>query len=204
MILALIVVASAAGSSTATTPTLAEMTHSLDQWFNKHLNQQKAAAVTLTKLQIYIHADFKTDSDNQTVYQVATAKITSQSSSNFGRILVIDNPLTTGPDPGSKFLGRYEGTNAYSDFNEAAANMNMNIIFSGGEYDGSTISILGRQPVNDKVRVLSVIGGTRVFRLAKGVLLASTYSTDPLTQIGTYVYVIYVVTPAVDGRAHTA
>ncbi|KAI3458401.1 hypothetical protein Pfo_015064 [Paulownia fortunei] len=192
MVLALV------GSYPAGASTLTEMTQSLDQWF-KNLNQEKA---TLTKFQVYIHANFAI-SEDQTVYEVATAEITSKSPTNFGRILVIDNPLTTGSDPESQFMGRYQGMNAYSDFNEASANMNMNIIFSGGEYDGSTLSIMGRQPVYEEVRVLSIIGGTGVFRFAKGTVLASTLSSDPVTKIGTYVYVIYVVTPAV-GRVQTA
>ncbi|KAK6135546.1 hypothetical protein DH2020_030717 [Rehmannia glutinosa] len=174
------------------------MTRTLDQYFKK-LNPEKT---TLTKLEIYIHAYFAT-SENQTVFQVASSEITSQSPSTFGRILVIDNPLTVTSDPGSEYLGQYQGMNAYSDFTESAANMNMNMFFTGGEYDGSSMSILGRQPVNEEVRVLSVIGGTGFFRLAKGVVLASTLSLDLVTKIGHYVYVMYVVTPAA-GRVQTA
>ncbi|KAG8381014.1 hypothetical protein BUALT_Bualt06G0076700 [Buddleja alternifolia] len=175
--------------------TLPEMTRSMDQWF-KTLNKEKA---TLTKLQVYIHANFAVSKD-QTVFQVASASITSKSPTTFGRVLVIDNPLTTGPEPDSQYLGRYQGWNAYSDFNEPAANMNMNIIFSeGSSYNGSTISIVGRQPVNQKVRVLVVAGGTGDFRFAKGIVLASTVSVDPATSVGTYVYVMYVVTPSVEG-----
>ncbi|GFP89403.1 dirigent protein 23 [Phtheirospermum japonicum] len=174
------------------------MTRSLDKYFKNLNNPEKT---TLTKLQIYIHANFAI-SENQTVFQVASSEITSQSPTTFGRILIIDNPLTVTSDPGSDLLGRYQGTNAYSDFHESSANMNMNMFFSGGEYEGSSMNILGRQPVNEEVRVLSVIGGTGFFRLAKGVVLARTLSLDSVTKIGHYVYDMYVVTPAA-GRVHS-
>lgn len=179
-----------------TTATLDEHTHALDRHFET-LIHQKTPPTTLTKLQIYIHAIFNTSYPNQTVFQVASSSITPTSASSFGRILVIDNHFTTGPDPKSRQLGRYQGLNAYSDFKEAAATMSMNIIFSeGSDYDGSTLCIMGRQPVNEEVRVLSVLGGTGAFRLAAGTLLATTYSSDPSTQTGVYVYVMYILTPA--------
>lgn len=194
MTLALLVVASASVSAS-------EWTQSLDRWF-ENLRHQKAATTTLTKLQIYIHADFSTASPNQTVFQIASAEITPESPSNFGRVLAIDNPFTTGPDPGSHGLGRYQGMNGFSDFNEVSATMFMNIIFSeGSEYVGSTLSILGRQPINQEVRVLSILGGTGAFRLATGTVLASTYSTDPRAQTGVYVYDMYILTPSVGGSA---
>ncbi|KAL3622026.1 hypothetical protein CASFOL_034222 [Castilleja foliolosa] len=175
-------------------------TRSLDKYF-KNLNPKKT---TLTKLQIYIHANFAI-SENQTVFQVASSKITRQSPTTFGRILIIDNPLTVTSDSGSGHLGQYQGMNAYSDFQESSANMNMNMFFSGGEYEGSSMSILGRQPVNEEVRVLSVIGGTGFFRLAKGVVQARTLSLDLVTKIGHYVYDMYVVTPrSAAGWAHAA
>nr|WCZ54766.1 dirigent protein 12 [Phryma leptostachya subsp. asiatica] len=183
------VLAHAAGS-----PSLTEISQSLDRWF-KSLNQEKA---TLTKLQVYIQATFAKSKD-QTVFEVASSEITSQSPTNFGRIIVIDNGLTIGTDPDSQSLGRYQGMNTYADFKDTATNMNMNIIFSGGDYDGSTISVMGRQPIMQEVRVLTVIGGSGAFRFAKGIVLASTISTDAKKQTGTYVYVMYVVTPAAGG-----
>ncbi|GER50859.1 disease resistance-responsive (dirigent-likeprotein) family protein [Striga asiatica] len=166
---------------------------SLDRHFKLLANSRNS---TLTKLQIYIHADFLVHSKTQTVFEVASCDITAESPGFYGRVYVIDNPLTVTADPGSEYLGRYQGTNVYSDFREPAANMNMAMTFEGGIYEGSTISIFGRQPVNEEVRVLSVVGGTGIFRLAKGVVLARTVSLDSITKVGHYVYVIYVLTPA--------
>ncbi|KAK4489354.1 hypothetical protein RD792_005161 [Penstemon davidsonii] len=167
--------------------------------FYKNLNKDK---LVLTKLKYYIHANFGVG-PTQTVFEVARSNITGPSTNNFGRILIIDNKLTVGPDVNSQKVGQYQGMNAYSDFNQASANMNMNIIYTDGEYKGSTISILGRQPVPEKIRVLSIIGGTGLFRFARGTVLASTYSSDPATNVGVYVYDIYVVTPFV-GKSHKA
>lgn len=181
-------------TTTSSAPTASELTASMDKFYAK-LNKQTSA---LTKLKYYIHANFGHGPD-QTVHQVAQSELTPNSTANFGRILVVDNKLTTGPNPDSFKVGQYQGMNAYSDFHQASANMNMNIIFTDGEYKGSTISILGRQPVFEDVRVLSVIGGTGAFRFARGTVLATTYSSDSKTNIGVYVYDMFVVTPVVDG-----
>ncbi|PQQ15980.1 dirigent protein 22 [Prunus yedoensis var. nudiflora] len=55
----------------------------------------------------------------------------------------------------------------------------MNFVFVEGMYKGSTISILGRNPVLNNVREMPIIGGTGLFRFARGYALAHTVWFNP-------------------------
>lgn len=185
-----------ASSVPATSLTLSEMAQSLDQHFKKILDPETA---TLTKLPLYIHANFT--GEYQTVYPVAEAEITPDSPTNFGRLMVLDNFVTAERDRHSEIVARYQGTNTYSDFNQLAVNMNMNMIFTKGKYEGSTLTVLGRQATNEPLRVLTVVGGTGVFRFAQGIVLVETLWVE--NGQGSYSYLMYVVTPA-EGGLQTA
>ncbi|KAB1227907.1 Dirigent protein 19 [Morella rubra] len=53
--------------------------------------------------------------------------------------------------------------------------MAMNFAFTEGKYNGSTISVPGRNAVYAKVREMAVIGGSGLFRFARGYVQARTY-----------------------------
>lgn len=100
-------------------------------------------------------------------------------STMFGSIFVLDNPLTATPYPNSTLLGRAQGIYAMSSQeNEFSLLMTLTYGFINGPYNGSSFSVLGRNPVMSEVREMPVVGGTGVFRLARGYCLAKTYSTD--------------------------
>ncbi|KAK4411081.1 Dirigent protein 19 [Sesamum angolense] len=48
-------------------------------------------------------------------------------------------------------------------------------VFTEGKYNGSTVVVLGRNPIGEQYRELPIIGGTGVFRLARGVVTLQTY-----------------------------
>ena len=50
----------------------------------------------------------------------------------------------------------------------------LNFAFTEGKYNGSSISILGRNPIFDDVREMPVAGGSGLFRLARGHALLHT------------------------------
>ncbi|CAF2211872.1 unnamed protein product [Brassica napus] len=50
----------------------------------------------------------------------------------------------------------------------------MNFAFKTGKYNGSTITILGRNPVLSKVREMPIVGGSGLFRFARGYVEART------------------------------
>uniref|UniRef100_A0A803LFQ9 Dirigent protein n=2 Tax=Chenopodium quinoa TaxID=63459 RepID=A0A803LFQ9_CHEQI len=93
---------------------------------------------------------------------------------------MIDDPLTEGPEDDSNVVGHAQGMYAFADQQEFALLMTMNFVFSGGSYDGSTLSVMGRNPVMEQVRELAVISGSGEFRFASGYAQAKTITMlDP-------------------------
>ncbi|WCJ31106.1 Disease resistance-responsive (dirigent-like protein) family protein [Euphorbia peplus] len=94
----------------------------------------------------------------------------------FGFVNMIDDPLTEGPELSSKLLGRAQGLFGNAEQGNLALVMVMNFVFSEGKYNGSTLNILGRNSILLEVREMSIVGGTGLFRFARGYVQASTYS----------------------------
>ncbi|KAL3613969.1 hypothetical protein CASFOL_042043 [Castilleja foliolosa] len=130
--------------------------------------------------------------DSPTVYEVARASITSDSPSSFGQVRVLDDLLTTKPDKNSTRIGRIQGLITSADLETTALAMNLNFVFTSGEYDGSTISILGRNQIMNPERELAVVGGTGTFRFARGYAITRLYSYDVETSYGVLEYTLYV------------
>lgn len=130
---------------------------------------------------------------NATVYEVARANITSTSPTLFGQVRVVDDLITAGPDPNSEKLGRAQGVITSSDMEHSAIIMNINFMFTGGEYKGSTISMVGRKSLEYDNQELPIVGGTGFFRAARGFSISSNYSYDAATEYGVLVYDFYVV-----------
>jgi hypothetical protein len=116
----------------------------------------------------------------------------NNSFSAFGLVRIIDNALTLTPNVTSKLLGRAQGIYAATSQTELDFLMIQNFALLQGKYNGSVITILGRNVANNKVRELPVIGGTGVFRYAKGYAEASTISFDFLTGDTVVEYNVYV------------
>ncbi|KAG5124658.1 hypothetical protein JHK82_031395 [Glycine max] len=67
----------------------------------------------------------------------------------FGTVVMMDDPLTEGPSPSSKLVGR-----------------------------SHTLSILGRNPTLLKAREVAIVGGTGIFKYARGSAVLTTYMFD--------------------------
>ena len=102
--------------------------------------------------------------------------MTNKSATLFGGVAVLDDPLTVGPEPSSKLVGRAQGMYAAASQKEFGLLMVMNFAFMEGKYNGSTLSVLGRNTIFSKVREMPIIGGSGVFRYARGYVEARTYS----------------------------
>lgn len=111
----------------------------------------------------------------------------------FGQINMIDNPLTLGPKLGSEAAGKAQGFYALASQEEIGLLMTMNFVFTEGKYNGSTITILGRNAVLNKVREMPVIGGSGLFRFARGYAEARTHTFDLKTGDATVEYNVYVM-----------
>lgn len=132
-----------------------------------------------THIQVYFH-DIVYGSKS-TAIRVAQATSTYTSLTAFGAVVMIDDPLTETPDLSSKLIGRAQGMYAFASQEEFGLLMAMNIVFVEGEFNGSTLAVLGRNAVFSEVREMPVIGGSGKFRFARGYVLAKTNNYDLIT-----------------------
>ncbi|KAL1551213.1 dirigent protein 22-like [Salvia divinorum] len=70
--------------------------------------------------------------------------------------------------------------------------MNINLVFMTGPYNGSTLCIAGSNPIERADRELPVVGGTGLFRMARGFSVSNTYSYDPVKDFGILEYTVHV------------
>ncbi|KAF7056227.1 hypothetical protein CFC21_063652 [Triticum aestivum] len=103
----------------------------------------------------------------------ATRLITVQSplgGDNFGQFGVVDNELRDGPDPlRSSLCGRFQALFALAGLvSPPGMQSAVNFLFTAGRFRGSTVSVLG--PILDFKSTCerSIVGGTGVFRMARG------------------------------------
>nr|XP_043611053.1 dirigent protein 21-like [Erigeron canadensis] len=145
----------------------------------------------LTHIQFYFH-DIPSG-PNPTAVQVASAPTTNTSQSFFGLVMMMDDPLTIGPEPKSKIVGRAQGIYAASDMQQLGFLMVLNYCFTEGKYNGSTLSILGRNAALTPMREMSIVGGTGLFRCARGYAQAKTHSLDFKTGIAVVKYDVFIL-----------
>ncbi|XP_031473080.1 dirigent protein 1-like [Nymphaea colorata] len=131
--------------------------------------------------------------EEPTAEKVAEVEMSKTSMTGFGMVALFDDPLTEGPDATSKLIGRAQGLYASASQNDLSLLMVLNYVFLEGEYNGSSLSILGRNSIFSSTREMPVIGGTGMFRLARGYALAKTYSLDLLTGNAVVEYNVTVI-----------
>lgn len=112
---------------------------------------------------------------NPTAVKVAEAATSNQSATFFGTVVVMDDALTAGPNlTSTELVGRAQGIYAFSSQEEMSLLMAMNIVFTEGRYNGSSVAILGRNALLNEVREMPVVGGTGAFRFARGYATVQT------------------------------
>ncbi|WJX78739.1 hypothetical protein P8452_61927 [Trifolium repens] len=105
----------------------------------------------------------------------------SKSPLPFGSIVVLEDPLTVGPELNSNQIGKAQGfylTVSQEAVLELELVMGMTFAFTEGKYNGSTLSVLGRNTIGAPIREMPIIGGTGEFRFARGFIQAKTHSVD--------------------------
>ncbi|KAJ0792660.1 putative dirigent protein [Helianthus annuus] len=145
----------------------------------------------LTHLHFYFH-DIVT-AGHPTSVKVASSPTTNTTRSLFGLVMMTDDPLTVGPEPDSKLVGRAQGLYASADLKELGLLMVLNYCFMEGKYNGSTLSILGRNAVFNPMREMPIVGGTGLFRFARGYAQAKTHSADSKTRNAVVEYNVFVL-----------
>ncbi|KAL3628665.1 hypothetical protein CASFOL_027711 [Castilleja foliolosa] len=100
----------------------------------------------------------------------------------YGDVFAYQDPLTVAPSPTSRQVGRAQGTIAFTA-HDASFDLHMSVayIFTSGIYNGSTVVCVGRSDVTNPIRQFAIVGGTGAFKLARGVITGTTYSTEPST-----------------------
>ncbi|XP_059651172.1 dirigent protein 22-like [Cornus florida] len=154
---------------------IAQEPKAVEEWFQKlSLKKEK-----VTKLHFYFHDIVS--GKNPTATRVAQSNFTDKSPTFFGMVVMMDDPLTAGPEPTSKIIGRAQGIYASAGLKELGLLMTLNFHFTDGKYNGSTLAVLGRNPALNLYREMSVVGGSGAFRLARGIATAKTYWVNTTT-----------------------
>ncbi|KAK4401423.1 Dirigent protein 21 [Sesamum angolense] len=140
----------------------------MKNWYSKlpHMKHK------VTELHFYLH-DIVSGS-NPTNIPVVVSNTTAHSPTYFGLIAAIDDPLTQGPSPDSPIVGRAQGLFGSTSLDKISYHMTFNFVFTTGKYNGSTLSLVGHNPFMDEYRELPIVGGSGVFRLARGTALLNT------------------------------
>lgn len=108
---------------------------------------------------------------NATVMQVNSGGLSDDGALKFlefGSLFVTDDPITEEFDSGSAEVARGQGLYVTSALDGKIAHVVISVIFTGGEYSGSTLQVQGASPQLEKVREVAVVGGTGNFRFARG------------------------------------
>ncbi|XP_050229003.1 dirigent protein 22-like [Mercurialis annua] len=142
----------------------------------------------LTHLHFYFH-DIIT-SKNPTAIPVT--KPETNSSTLFGTIFVADDPLTVEPDINSKLVGKAQGMYGSASQTDVEFFMVFNFVFTEGKFNGSTLSLLGHNAIFSGVREMTIVGGSKVFRFARGYAQAKTHTIDLKTNNAIVEYNVYV------------
>ncbi|CAI9113214.1 OLC1v1013784C2 [Oldenlandia corymbosa var. corymbosa] len=146
------------------------------------LQQFPHARPQFTTLHFYLNNILKKDPPAST--PVAKANTTDSTPvTSFGLVRAIDAPLTNQSltdNPEAKVIGYCQGLYTFASQEERATLMTLNFVFTDGQFNGSTLSIFGRNLVTAKYREFSIIGGSGDLRMAQGLGTASTYFRDPV------------------------
>ncbi|XP_018477360.2 dirigent protein 21-like [Raphanus sativus] len=144
----------------------------------------------LTHLHFYFH-DIVSGA-KPTTAMVASGPNTNTSASAFGMVVVIDDPLTVGPEITSEEVGRAQGMYASADQKSFGLLMAINLVFTKGEFAGSTASLYGRNPIMSKVREMPIIAGTGAFRFGRGYAQARTFTFNTTSGDAVVEYNVYI------------
>jgi hypothetical protein len=127
---------------------------------------------------------------NATVLTVVKSPLSNNDSLTFGLISVIDDELREGQDDNSTLIGRAQGLVGVAGMDDSLLTT-LNLVFTEGKYNGSTLAIFGRVVVGESIE-RTVIGGTGMFRMARGYQLGkSVFISDTKLVYEFDVYIWY-------------
>ncbi|KAG6499295.1 dirigent protein 2-like [Zingiber officinale] len=126
-------------------------------------------------LRFYNHERVLGSGPNATVVY-AVERRGSTSGAGFGNLIVYDNLLRQGVEPDSPIVGRNQGMGVGSSVAENSGLTILQLVFTAGEYNGSSIAVQGLVPVAPLQTLFerAITGGTGRFRNARGYLWIKT------------------------------
>lgn len=154
--------------------------------------ETKVVRAKIRETQLHFYVQDIAGGENPTVYEVARASITENSSSRFGQVKVMDHLMTAAPEQNSTSVGRVQGLITGADLAVMGFATNLNFYFTYGNYSGSTISIVGRNEIGLPSRELLVVGGTGAFRFTTGYAFCTTYSYTAATSHTVLEYTLFL------------
>ncbi|KAK7285434.1 hypothetical protein RJT34_20207 [Clitoria ternatea] len=110
----------------------------------------------------------------------------------FGTTVAIEDPLTQGPEAHSKVVGKAQGLYTSGAHEAMELMMVMTFAFTEGEFNGSTLSVMGRNMIEHPLREMPVVGGTGAFRFARGYAQTKFVSVDFVKGDAVVEYDVYV------------
>ncbi|KAK7390281.1 hypothetical protein VNO78_25583 [Psophocarpus tetragonolobus] len=143
----------------------------------------------VSHFRLFFHESFT--ANNATTVTVVPPLAKYNSTTSFGMMGVMDNALTAGPERSSKVVGKVEGLIAATSQSEFNLLVVLSFVLTEGKYNGSTITVLGRNRIMQSLREVPVIGGTGMFRFATGYAEVNTVLLEPQVR-STVEYNIYV------------
>ncbi|KAK6916689.1 Dirigent protein [Dillenia turbinata] len=134
-----------------------------------YYSQQDAEELKLEKttLKFYVHDIHSGNKPSALLVTRPPVKI-GQQAVPFGSVFVIDDQLTEGPDPNSRVIGNVQGLYVSSGQDELGLVLYADFGFTTGKFNGSSFSIVSRNPFLDRQREFAVVGGRGKLRLAHG------------------------------------
>ncbi|KAH7550209.1 hypothetical protein ACOSP7_024577 [Xanthoceras sorbifolium] len=104
----------------------------------------------------------------------AVTNVTNLGNNLFGMLVVFDDPMTKDQNLHSPPVARAQGFYFYDRKTTFGAWFAYTLVFNSSDYKG-TLNIMGADPITEKTRDLSVVGGTGDFFMARGI---ATFQTD--------------------------
>ncbi|CAI9099187.1 OLC1v1035971C1 [Oldenlandia corymbosa var. corymbosa] len=146
----------------------------VEKWFQDHILHH--AKPKVTKLHFFVHNNVS--ANNPTSVLIAPANSNNIASIASRSTYAMDAPITVDSNPNSNFIGRAQGTFTFVGQAEPVLSMAINLVLTEGDYKGSSLSILGNNPISHEYREMPILGGTGVFRLACGIATVDTVTID--------------------------
>ncbi|THU46944.1 hypothetical protein C4D60_Mb09t10290 [Musa balbisiana] len=140
----------------------------------------------MTHLHFYFHEIYA--GANVTTMVVAVPPGTNSSFTTFGALVVIDDMLREGPEPSSKLIGRAQGLVAQASQEGSALLTAFNFVFTEGEFNGSTLAILGRAKLSEPPVERSIVGGSKLIGRAQGLVAQASQEGSALLTAFNFVF----------------